>query len=123
MQSSNWRWHLNEVFVKINGERHYLWRAVNHKGEVLESYVTKKIDKKKVLKLMKKAMRRYGSTNEIDTDGLRSYRAAAKELSCVDKQVTQRLVNKRVENSHLPFLRLERAMMRFRRMHSLQNFA
>ena len=42
MQSSNWKWHLDEVFVKINGERHYLWRAVDHEGEVLESYVTKK---------------------------------------------------------------------------------
>jgi putative transposase len=123
MQSSNWRWHLDEVVVRINGERHYLWRAVNHEGEVLESYVTKKIDKKKVLKLMKKAMWRYGSPNEIDTDRLRSYSAAAKELGCADKQVTQRLVNKRVENSHLPFLRRERAMMRFRRMHSLQKFA
>ena len=46
MQSSNWKWHLDEIFVKINGERHYLWRAVDHEGEVLESYVTKKRDKK-----------------------------------------------------------------------------
>ena len=43
MQSSNWKWHLDEVFVKINGERHDLWRAVDHEGEVLESYVTKKL--------------------------------------------------------------------------------
>ena len=46
MQASNWKWHLDEVFVKINGERHYLWRAVDHEGEVLESYVTKKRDKR-----------------------------------------------------------------------------
>ena len=39
---SNWQWHLDEVFVKINGETHYLWRAVDHEGEVLESYVTKR---------------------------------------------------------------------------------
>ena len=58
----------DEVFVKINGERHYLWRAVDHEGEVLESYVTKKRDKKAALKFMKKAMRRYGSPNEIVTD-------------------------------------------------------
>ena len=50
MQSSNWKWRLDEVFVKINGERHYLWRAVDHEGEVLESYVTKKRDKKAALK-------------------------------------------------------------------------
>jgi transposase-like protein len=54
MQSSNWKWHLDEVFVKINGERYYLWRAVDHEGEVLESYVTKKRDKKAALKFMKK---------------------------------------------------------------------
>ena len=68
MQSSNWKWHLDEAFVKINGERHYLWRAVDHEGEVLESYVTKKRDKKAALKFMKKAMRRFGSPNEIVTD-------------------------------------------------------
>ena len=89
MQSSNWKWH-------------YLWRAVDHEGEVLESYVTKKRDKKAALKFMKKAMRRYGSPNEIVTDKLRSYSAAAKELGCSEKQVTGRWANNRVENSHLP---------------------
>ena len=123
MQSSNWKWHLDEVFVKINGERHYLWRAVDHEGEVLESYVTKKRDKKAALKFMKKAMRRHGSPNEIVTDKLRSYGAAARELGCPEKQVTKRWANNRVENSHLPFRRRERAMLRFRRMHSLQKFA
>ena len=54
MQSSNWKWHLDEFFVKVNGERHYLWRDVDHEGEVFESYVTKKRDKKAVLKFMKK---------------------------------------------------------------------
>ena len=53
LQYSNWKWHLDEAFVKINGERHYLWRAVDHEVEVLESYVTKKRDKKAALKLMK----------------------------------------------------------------------
>ena len=71
---------------------------------------------------MKKAMRRYGSPNKIVTDKLRSYSAAAKELGCSDKQVTGRWANNRVENSHLPFRRRESAMLRFRRMHSLQKF-
>ena len=123
MQSSNWKWHRDEVFVKINGERHYLWRAVDHEGEVLESYVTKKRDKKAALKFIKKAMRRYGSPNEIVTDKLRSYSAAARDLGCSEKQITKRWANNRVENSHLPFRRRERAMLRFRRMHSLQKFA
>ena len=122
MQSSNWKWHLDEVFVKINGERHYLWRAVDHEGEVLESYVTKKRDKKAALKFMKKTMRRYGSPNKIVTDKLISYTAATKDLGCSEKQVTKRLGNNRAENSHLPFRRRERAMLRFRRMHGLQKF-
>ena len=66
--------------MKINGERHYLWRAVDHEDEVLESYVTKKRDKRAALKFMKKAMQRYGSPNEIVTDKLGSYGAAAREL-------------------------------------------
>ena len=50
MRTSIWRWHLDEVFVKINGERHYLGRAVDHEGKVLESFVTKTRDKKAALK-------------------------------------------------------------------------
>ena len=90
MHSSNWKWHLDEGFVKIHGERHYLRRAVDHEGEVLESYVAKKRDKKAALKFIKKAMRRYGSPDKIVTDKLRSYSAATKELGCSDKQVTER---------------------------------
>jgi putative transposase len=60
MKSSRWQWHLDEVFVKINGERHYLWRAVDQEGEVLESYVTKTRDKKAALKFLKKTMRKHG---------------------------------------------------------------
>jgi putative transposase len=51
---SNWQWHLDEVFVKINGETHYLWRAVDHEGEVLESYVTKRRDRKAALRFLRK---------------------------------------------------------------------
>ena len=123
MHSSNWRWHLDEVFVKINGVKHYLWRAVDHEGEILESCVTKKRDKKAALMFMKKAMRCHGSPNVIVTDKLRSYSTATKELGCLGKQVTEQWSNNRVENSHLPFQRRERAMLRFRRMHSLQKFA
>ena len=60
MRSSRWRWHLDEVFVKINGETHYLWRAVDHEGEVLESFVTKTRDKKAASKFMKKTQKRHG---------------------------------------------------------------
>jgi len=119
---SNWKWHLDEMFVKINGERYYLWRAVDHEGEVLESYVTKTRDKKAALKFLKKSMRRYGRPNAIVTDKLRSYGAALKEIGNADRQETGRWVNNRAENSHLPFRRRERAMLRFRRLRSLQKF-
>ena len=118
-----WRWHLDEVYVKINGEMHYLWRAVDQEGEVLESYVTKTRDKQAALSFMKKALRRHGSPDTITTDGLRSYRAAMTELGNADKQEVGRWANNRVENSHLPFRRRERAMLRFRQMRSLQKFA
>ena len=123
MKSSRWRWHLDEMFVKINGERHYLWRAVDHEGEVLESFVTKTRDKKAALKLLRKAMRKHGRPEKIVTDKLRSYGAALKEMDAERRQQTGRWKNNRAENSHLPFRRRERAMLRFRRMRSLQMFA
>jgi len=119
---SNWQWHLDEVFVKINGETHYLWRAVDHEGEVLESYVTKRRDRKAALKFLRKTMKRFGPPHVIVTDLLRSYGAAMKVIGNADKQETGRWLNNRAENSHLPFRRRERAMLRFRRTRSLQKF-
>lgn len=120
--NSHWQWHLDEVFVKINGEIHYLWRAVDHEGEVLESYVTKRRDRKAALKFLRKAMKRYGSPEVIVTDKLRSYGAAMKIIGNIKKQKTGRWKNNRGENSHLPFRRRERAMSRFRRTRTLQKF-
>jgi putative transposase len=121
--SSNWQWHLDEVFVKVNGERHYMWRAVDHEGEVLESYVTKRRDRQAALKFLRKSLRRYGSPQAIVTDNLRSYGAAMRDLGNNEKQQTGRWLNNRIENSHLPFRRRERAMLRFRQMRCLQKFA
>ena len=119
----HWRWHLDEMYVKLNGEMVYLWRAVDHEGEVLESYVTRKRDKSAALRFLKKAMKRHGQAEEIVTDGLRSYPAAMKELGNVERREMGRWLNNRAENSHLPFRRRERAMLRFRQMKSLQKFA
>ncbi len=119
----HWKWHLDEVYVKINGEMRYLWRAVDQEGEVLESYVTKTRDKDAALRFMKKTLKRHGRVETITTDGLRSYKAAMKELGNEQKQEVGRYANNRCENSHLPFRRRERAMLRFRRMKSLQKFA
>ena len=119
----HWRWHLDEVFVKINGETHYLWRAVDHEGEILESYVTRTRDKAAALAFMKKTLKRHGAPERITTDGLRSYRAAMKELGNAERQEIGRHANNRAENSHLPLRRRERAMLRFRQMKTLQKFA
>ena len=121
-QVTQWQWHLDEVFVKIRGETHYLWRAVDHEGEVLESFVTKKRDKAAALKFLRKAMKRYGNPQVIVTDRCPSYGAAMKEIGSIDRQEVGRHLNNRAENSHLPFRRRERAMLRFRRMRSLQKF-
>ena len=118
-----WRWHLHEMCVKVGGEMVYLWRAVDQEGEILESYVTKTRDKAAALTFVKKALKRHGSPEANTTDGLRSYKAAMSELGNVEKQEVGRWANNRVENSHLSFRRRERAMLRFRRMKSLQKFA
>ncbi len=109
--------------MKINGERHYLWRAVDHEGEVLESFVTKTRDKKAALKFLKKSLKRHGRTEGVVTDHLRSYGAALNELGIRDLQETGRWANNRSKNSHQPFRRRERAMLRFKRMRTLQKFA
>jgi putative transposase len=111
------------MYVKLNGEMVYLWRAVDHEGEILESFITKKRDKDAALRFMKKALKRHGSPEAITTNGLASYKAAMKELGNTEKQEVGRWANNRAENAHLSFRRRERAMLRFRRMKSLQKFA
>lgn len=118
---TQWRWHVDEVFVKINGETHYLWRAVDHEGEILESYVTKTRDKSAALRFFKKALKNQGSPVEIVTDGLRSYPAAMKDLGVEGRREMGRWLNNRAENSHLPLRRKERGMLRFRQMKACRN--
>ena len=118
--STQWRWHLDEVFVKIGGQNYYLWRAVDHEGEVLESFVTKKRDRKAALTFLRKIIKRYGGPKVIVTDKLRSYRAAMKNLGIDHRQETGQWLNNRAENSHQPFRRRERGMGKFRSTKSLQ---
>ena len=119
---SNWQWHFDEVFVKINGERHYLWRAVDHEGEVLECFVTKRRNKAAAKKFLIKIMRKHGSPKIITTDKLPSYGAALREIGVVDRQLCGGRSNNRCENSHLPFRRRERAMQKFKSCAMLQKF-
>jgi len=112
---SNWQWHMDEVFVKINGEQFYLWRAIDHEGEVLECFVSRRRNKHAALRFIKKTLKKHGIPKRIVTDKLRSYQAALKEI-CADTKVqdTTQYKNNLCENSHLPFRRRERAMQRFR---------
>jgi putative transposase len=115
-----WRWHLDEVFVKINGKLCYLWRAVDHEGEVLETVVTARRDKAAALRFLKRTMKKYGQPRSVVTDGLCAYRAAMQEIGAADRQEVGRRLNNRAENSHQPFRRRERAMQRFRSAKTLQ---
>jgi putative transposase len=119
-----WRWHLDEVFVKVNGRVCYLWRAVDHEGEVLEAVATAKRDKAAALKLLKRIMKKYGAPRSIVTDGLRAYSAAMNEIGvAAERHEVGGRLNNRAENSHQPFRRRERAMQRFRNQKTLQKFS
>ncbi len=120
---SCWRWHLDEVFVRINGETHYLWRAVDHEGEVLEVFVTKRRDRKAALEFLKRTMKRYGRPKAIVTDRLRSYGSATKIIGNGERQLCTRWLNNRAENSHHPFRRRENAMAKFRDVKTLQKLS
>src|ERR1700733_13292970 len=120
---SQWRWHLDEVFVKVNGKLCYLWRAVDHEGEALEAVVTTKRDKRAALKLLKRIMKKYSSPCSIVTDGCGAYSAAMKEIGSAGRHEVGRRLSNRAENSHQPFRRRERAMQRFRNLKTLQKFS
>jgi putative transposase len=120
---SRWRWHLYEAFVRISGETHYLWRAVDHEGEVLEDFATKRRDRGAAMKFLKRTMKRYGRPRSIVTDRLRSYRSAMKVIGNAADQECGRWLNNRAENSHQPFRRRERALAKFRDVKTLQKFA
>jgi len=99
---SHWRWHLDEVFVRINGETHYLWRAVDHEGEVLEVFATKRRDRKAALKFLKRKMKRSGRPALTVTDRLRSYRSTMKVIGNAADQECGRWLNDRarIHTSH-----------------------
>jgi putative transposase len=111
---------LNEVFVKVNGKLCYLWRAVDHEGEVLEAVVTSKRDKTAALKLLKRIMKKYGRPRRVVTDGLCPYSSAMNEIGVADGQEVGSRLN--IAHSHQPFRRRERAMQRFRSIRTLQKF-
>jgi transposase-like protein len=120
---SNGRWHLDEVFVSINGKLLYVWRAVDSEGEILDILVQPRRDHKAALKLMRRLLKKQGITPAtIVTDKLRSYGSALRELGIVRRQDTGRWKNNRAENSHQPLRQRERRMKRFKSSGSAQRF-
>jgi transposase-like protein len=116
-------WHLDEVYLKIDGRMIYLWRAVDAEGEVLDVLVQSKRNKHAALKLMRKLLRRYGfAPTTFVTDNLRSYGAAARHLGMERRHRTGRWRNNRAKNSHQPTRRRECKMQGFKNAGSAQRF-
>jgi putative transposase len=117
------RWHLDEVFVSINGKRMYLWRAVDGEGEVLDILVQSRRNKKAALKLMRKLLKKQGFVPDaFITDKLPSYGAALGDLGLLKRHDFGGRKNNRAENSHLPVRQRERRMQRFKSPKSAQRF-
>ena len=113
-----WRWHLDEVFVKVNGKPCYLWRAVDHEGEIPGAVVTARRNEAAALKLLKRVMKKCGQPRKIVTDGLCSYSAAMKEIGNADRLEVGGRLNNRAENSHQPrLLRISAANIGPNRFH------
>ena len=116
-------WHLDEVFVRIGGNRTYLWRAVDGEGEVLEVLAQSRRNTRAALKLMRKLLKKQGYVpDEIVTDKLGSYSAALRKLGLSHLHVTGGRLNNRAEVSHQPTRRRERRMGRFKSCGSMQRF-
>src|SRR5207244_1615033 len=117
------RWHLDEMVVRIAGKQMYLWRAVDHEGEVLDMLVQRRRDKRAALRLMRKLLKKQGFTPKLlTTDKLGSYGAAFRHLhlTCPHEQGLRK--NNRAENSHQVVRRRERKMQRFKSARSAQRF-
>jgi putative transposase len=116
-------WHLDEVYLKIDGRMVYLWRAVDAEGEVLDVLVQAKRNKHAALKLLRKLLKKYGFVpDRLITDDLRSYGAAARDLGIENRHERGRWRNNRAENSHQPTRRRERKMQGFKSRGSAQRF-
>jgi len=116
-------WHLDEVYLKIDGHLVYLWRAVDAEGEVLDLLVQTRRNKGAALKLVRKLLKKYGFVpDKLVTDDLRSYGAEASDLGIAKRHERGRWRNNRAENSHQPTRRREHKMQGFKSVGSAQRF-
>lgn len=114
---------IDEVFVQVNRKAHYLWCAVDHKGEVLEVCATNYRDRRAARNFLKRVPRRFGRLSKIVTEQLHSYRATTKILGNSDSLICTKWLNIRAENSHQPFRRREGAISKIRDAQTLQKFS
>jgi len=117
------QWHLDEMVVRIRGERMYLWRAVDQEGEILDMLVQRRRDKRAAVTLIRKLLKRQGFMPAvIVTDKLGSYAAALQHLGLGCRHERDLRANNRAENSHQIVRRRERKMQRFKSAGSAQRF-
>jgi putative transposase len=117
------RWHLDEMVVRIAGKRMYLWRAVDHEGEVLDMLVQRRRNKRAAVRLMRKLLKKQGFTPKLlTTDKLGSYGSAFRHLHLTCRHEQGLRKNNRVENSHQAVRQRERKMQRFKSARSAQRF-
>ena len=118
------KWHLDEVFLKINGKTHYLWRAVDQQGNVLDILVQSRRNKGAAKKFFRKLLKGCEYVPRvIITDKLGSYGAAKKEVLPGVEHRQSRYLNNRAENSHQPTRKRERVMQRFKSAGHAQRFS
>ncbi len=116
-------WFLDEVFVTIRGERHYLWRAVDQDGDVIDILVQRRRDARAAKRFFRKLLKGQGSEPRwLITDKLRSYGAAHRSVMPSVEHVTARYANNRAEASHQPTRQRERQMRRFKSAGQAQRF-
>ena len=116
-------WHLDEVVVTIGGRKHWLWRAVDQDGYVLDEIVQTRRDTKAAKRLLIRLLKKQGlAPKRIVTDKLRSYGAAKRDVMPAVEHRSHKGLNNRAENSHLPLRKRERVMQGFRSVGSLQQF-
>ncbi|TSD82395.1 IS6 family transposase [Mycobacterium sp. KBS0706] len=120
----HWRWHLDEMFVRIGGEQMYLWRAVDADGEVLDVLVQARRDAAAARKLMRKLLRKQGiAPITWVTDKCPAYGAALRDLQLDGiPHLWAKRLNNRAESSHVPVRRRERKLQRFKSAASAQRF-
>ena len=116
-------WHLDEMVIVIRGKKHWLWRAVDNEGEVLDFLVQPRRNAKAAINLMHKLLKKQGVIpTRIVTDKLRSYHVAFRSIGLTAEHIDNKRANNRAENSHQPVRRRERKMQRFKSPGSAQRF-